>query len=374
VPVATRETIMVLTETFEDALIYATRLHARQLRKGSRTPYVGHLLGVAALVIEDGGDEAEAIAALLHDAGEDQGGRAQVDAIGRRYGARVAGIVEACSDTLSPDKEPWRERKERLLATLESADGSAIRVALADKLYNLRAILTGYHEVGETLWDRFNADADHVWYYGRLIELFRRRSSSPMVQELERDLEELRRLVTAAPHPIPDSYWVRPGQFLAGEYPGAQDSGAARRKLRRLGWSGVDLFLDLTERAEKDLVPYAPWLPEGGQHRRVPIADATAPDAGTMEAILDTIDGAIAGGRTVYLHCFGGIGRTGTVVGCWMVRHGATPDEALRRIAALRQGTPDAWRRSPETPDQEEMVRSWSAVAPRARERRGWTR
>lgn len=350
---------MVLTPTFEDALLYATRLHADQLRKGSHTPYVGHLLGVAALVLEDGGDEDEAVAALLHDAAEDQGGRPRLDAIRDRFGARVATIVEECSDTLSPVKEPWRERKENLLARLAEATDSSVRVALADKLHNLRAILTGYHEVGEALWERFNEDADHLWYYGRLVELFRRRSSSPMLPELERSFDQLRTLVASAAHPIPDSYWVVPGRLLAGEYPGARSPSSARGKLRRLRWSGVDLLLDLTEPAENHLVPYAPWVPEGIEHRRLPVVDAGVPAVATMETILDTIDGAIERGRTVYVHCFGGIGRTGTVVGCWMVRHGAAGDEALQRISALRQGTPDAWKPSPETPAQREMILSW---------------
>ena len=167
--------------------------------------------------------------------------------------------------------------------------------------------------------------------------------------------------------PIPDSYWVRPGRLLAGEYPGAKEETQARRKVRRMLEAGVTFFLDLTEPGE--LKPYLPFLREEAQamglsveHRRMPIRDLGTPSPEEMERILDSIDEAIEAGHTVYVHCWGGTGRTGTVVGCYLVRHGMSGEEALAEIARLRQGTPDGWKRSPETRRQRQMVLGWSEV------------
>jgi hypothetical protein len=174
-----------------------------------------------------------------------------------------------------------------------------------------------------------------------------------------------------APAPIPDSYWVRAGhlagrQLLAGEYPGSRDPGQAREKLGRIVDAGVTLFLDLTEEGEYGLAPYAPLLEEvaGAQGRevayqRMPIEDMSTPEPEEMVRILDTLDGALAEGQVVYVHCYGGIGRTGTVVGCYLARHGLGGAEALREVQHLRQGTPDGWKTSPETREQREMVWNW---------------
>src|SRR5436190_11435160 len=124
-----------LSGRFERALVYATRLHRDQRRKGSGVPYAAHLLGVASLVLEDGGNEDEAIAALLHDAVEDQGGRPRLDEIDREFGASVAHIVEGCTDADAIPKPSWRPRKEAYINALASHDASVRRVALADKLY-----------------------------------------------------------------------------------------------------------------------------------------------------------------------------------------------------------------------------------------------
>jgi hypothetical protein len=354
---------MALTSRFDDALTWAAALHREQRRKGSRTPYVGHLLGVAAVVIEEGGSEDEAIAALLHDAAEDQGGRERLDDIAARFGAGVAAIVEACSDAFSAaerDGAPWRPRKERHLARLEGEGPSALRVTLADKLYNLHALVADYRTLGEAVWARFKADADHPWYFAAVLDLLRRRLPGPRVEELAAALAELHRLLRDTPHPIDDSYWLSPGRLLAGEYPGAARDDEARRKLRRLAWSGVDVFLDLTEPGEYGLRPYAPLLPAGAVHRRMPIADQDVPDPDGMRAILDALGAALADGRVVYLHCFGGIGRTGTVAGCWLVEQGLSGGRALEHIAALRAGTPDGGRRSPETDEQLALVLGWA--------------
>jgi GTP pyrophosphokinase len=184
-----------LGSRFERALVYATRAHEAHSKKGTGVPYVAHLLGVTSLVLEDGGDEDEAIAALLHDVVEDQGGAERLTDVEREFGRRVAAVVEGCSDTVETPKPPWRGRKEAYLLHLETADSSVIKVSLADKLYNARALLLEYREIGESLWARFDPDSDQLWYYRTLTDVYRRRSSSPLVGELERVVAELAELV-----------------------------------------------------------------------------------------------------------------------------------------------------------------------------------
>jgi (p)ppGpp synthase/HD superfamily hydrolase len=169
---------------YEQALLYACQVHAAQRRKGGDIPYLSHLLAVSSLVIEDAAAagelrEDEAIAALLHDAAEDQGGERRLRDVEARFGRRVAEIVEACSDSLTEDaaaKAPWRERKERHLAHLgRETDPGILRVALADKVHNARSVLSDYRLLGDALWERFHRDADTPWYYRRLAEVFARR-------------------------------------------------------------------------------------------------------------------------------------------------------------------------------------------------------
>lgn len=172
----------------------ARRLHADQRRKGTDIPYLAHLLGVTALVLEDGGDEDEAVAALLHDAVEDQGGAATLARIRERFGDRVAAIVEACSDTDEVPKPPWRARKEAHLAHLRHPDlpDGALRVSLADKLHNARAILADVRAGGDAVFARFNAPRDEqAWYYGTLATTFAERTSSPMAAELRRVVDAI---------------------------------------------------------------------------------------------------------------------------------------------------------------------------------------
>jgi len=184
-----------LTKRFEDALIFSTHLHEGQLRKGSQVPYIAHLLGVTGLVLEDGGDEDEAIAALLHDAVEDQGGLKTLNEIQSRYGSRVAEIVMSVTDAYEDQRPPWRERKEGYIASIRAADPSAIRVSLADKVYNARATLMDIREEGESGWSRFNGGKEGtLWYYHELIEAFRERSSSNLLQELVRVIRELEKI------------------------------------------------------------------------------------------------------------------------------------------------------------------------------------
>src|SRR3954453_20932533 len=146
----------ILTDRFDRALLYATHVHGGQVRKGTTTPYVAHLLAVAATVLEYGGDEDLAIAALLHDSVEDQGGKARLEDIRNRFGDQVAHVVAACSDSLADTgkgerKPAWQERKEAYIAHLDSADDAILRVSLADKVHNARAILRDLRnpDVGE---------------------------------------------------------------------------------------------------------------------------------------------------------------------------------------------------------------------------------
>ena len=189
-----------LTRRFVDAVGYAVGLHLDQSREGSGVPYAGHLLGVCSLVLEAGGSEDEAIAALLHDAGEDRGGEARLVEIRERFGGNVAGIVRACSDSLLQNKPDWKTRKEAYLEHLDGQPQSVLLVSLADKLFNARAILRDYRSVGESLWMRFSAGRDGVlWYYRSLSDSFTRIvSGNPMAGELAEVVTELSRLVAAA--------------------------------------------------------------------------------------------------------------------------------------------------------------------------------
>ena len=182
------------------ALDFATRVHATQRRKGADTPYVAHLLSVCALVIEDDGSEDEAIAALLHDAAEDQGGESMLDLIDTEFGPDVRRIVAACSDTFETPKPPWRARKEDYIAAIADKRDDELRVSLADKLHNARAILFDHRQVGERLWTRFGADRDEVvWYYRALADAFTVCRLGPMAEELARVVGELERQVVENP-------------------------------------------------------------------------------------------------------------------------------------------------------------------------------
>lgn len=181
-----------LSPRFSEALAYATAVHEGQSRKGTSVPYVSHVLAVCALVLEDGGGEDEAIAALLHDAVEDGGGAPRLADIRRRFGDRVADIVRACSDTDETPRPPWKERKARYIDHVRAAGPDARRVSCADKLHNARSILRDYRAEGERLWARFNAPPEEqLWYYGQLVEAFRQPDRTALHAELERVVAEL---------------------------------------------------------------------------------------------------------------------------------------------------------------------------------------
>jgi (p)ppGpp synthase/HD superfamily hydrolase len=182
-------------EKFEEALKYAARIHRDQTRKGTKIPYVTHLLAVAAIVGENGGTEDEVVAALLHDAPEDQGGEARLEDIRERFGGEVADIVAANSDTFEDPKPPWRERKEAYVAHVAQAPRSVRLVSAADKLHNARSVLADLRSLGDDLWPRFNGGKEGtLWYYRTLVEAFEAAGSNPIVEELDRVVGELERL------------------------------------------------------------------------------------------------------------------------------------------------------------------------------------
>ncbi len=173
---------------FQNALSYAFRLHRGQYRKRTRIPYIAHLLAVAGLVLEYGGDEDLAIAALLHDAVEDQGGEKTLEQIRRRFGHRVASVVEECSDRLTVRKPPWRARKRVYLVHLRTASDGARLVSLADKVHNAGMIVKDLGFVGDRVWTRFGGGKNGtLWYYRSLADVFRRtHAPASLVEELTR--------------------------------------------------------------------------------------------------------------------------------------------------------------------------------------------
>lgn len=192
-----------LSERFEQAFDYAFHLHqtqGKQSRKGKDTPYIAHLMAVCAIVLEFGGDEEEAIAALLHDAVEDQGGRPTLEAIRGKFGDRVAGIVLECSDSEGDPKPPWRVRKQAYIDHIPHMTPGARIVSLADKIHNARSVLNDYRREGESTWARFKGKRDGtLWYYAELARKFLEVKVDPMAQELQRIVDSLEREAAANP-------------------------------------------------------------------------------------------------------------------------------------------------------------------------------
>lgn len=180
----------MLGEAFETALLFAKRRHDQQVRKGTDIPYLSHLLSVCALVIEAGGDEEEAIAALLHDAVEDQ--KATLSEIREHFGERVAEIVDLCSDTDVEPKPPWLERKRQFVARVPQLTDSARLVARADKLHNVRSIIDDYRQRGEQAWEKFNGGRDGtLWYYRAVADALGEGPLQPQLVEAVTQLERV---------------------------------------------------------------------------------------------------------------------------------------------------------------------------------------
>lgn len=178
-----------MTARFEEAVAYAMVVHGTATRKGSGVPYVSHLLQVAGLALHSGGNEDEAIGALLHDAVEDGGGLPRLRDIEGRFGAPVARIVHGCSDSFETPKRPWLERKAQYVGRIPDESASVVLVSAADKLHNVTAILSDYRERGDALWHVFNKDAGQsgtIGYYRGLVAAYTATGHHP---RLIRDLD-----------------------------------------------------------------------------------------------------------------------------------------------------------------------------------------
>jgi (p)ppGpp synthase/HD superfamily hydrolase len=183
-----------LTQRFDEAFLYAHQLHGDQVRKGTSAPYIGHLMGVASIVMEDGGSEDEAIGALLHDAAEDHGGLERLNDVRERFGQGVAKIVEECTDSWETPKRPWAERKRAYTEHARHLGPSSLRVSAADKVHNAYAILRDLRNDGEQVWQRFNATADDVMaYYQALVRSYREAGGGKLVDELDRIVRGIER-------------------------------------------------------------------------------------------------------------------------------------------------------------------------------------
>jgi (p)ppGpp synthase/HD superfamily hydrolase len=183
---------MKLSDRFAEALTWAFELHQTQERKGSGVPYISHLLGVASIALEYGADEDEAIAALLHDAIEDQGGAKIREEIRLRFGDRVTDIVNSCTDSEITPKPPWQERKETYLQHLSQADASVLLVSASDKLYNARSILKDYGLFGDEIWQRFHGKKEGtIWYYQSLVKVLNSHDSPPLIQALIQEFTQV---------------------------------------------------------------------------------------------------------------------------------------------------------------------------------------
>lgn len=182
----------IFSKTFVAALCYAADLHAKQFRKRTGRPYIGHLLGVTSVTIEYGGDEEMVIAALLHDAVEDQGGLPRLREIRSKFGKRVAHIVDGCTDSFTQPKGPWLERKRAYIARVEKESAEVRLVSAADKLCNVRETLHDVRVQGENVFERFDGKREgSLWYYRELVRVFRKAGNNPLVEELDRAVTEL---------------------------------------------------------------------------------------------------------------------------------------------------------------------------------------
>lgn len=189
---------MAYTNRFIQAFSLAEELHRRQHRRGSEVPYITHLMAVASLVGEHGGSEDQVMAALLHDAVEDQGGEETLERIRDYFGEKVAGLVEACSDARAEPKPAWLPRKQLFLDALRTASPEVKLIVAADKLHNVRTLIRDYRKVGESLWDRFTGKREGtLWYYREACRALQHDWDHPILQEYGEALGALEALVTA---------------------------------------------------------------------------------------------------------------------------------------------------------------------------------
>ncbi len=181
-----------LSDRFKSALEMAFHFHRTQTRKQSQIPYFAHLMSVTALVLENGGSENQAIAALLHDAVEDQGGKPTLKKIKDKFGAEVADIVDGCTDAYTNPKPPWKERKLAYLEKLKSKPDTILLVSLADKVHNARTILRDLHLEGDNVWNKFNGGkSGTLWYYQSLANFFDTTQFPTLKKELRQLIEEI---------------------------------------------------------------------------------------------------------------------------------------------------------------------------------------
>jgi (p)ppGpp synthase/HD superfamily hydrolase len=236
-----------LTADYLDALDFAIRTHAAQTRKGTDIPYISHLLAVSAIVLEFGGSEDQAIAALLHDAVEDGGGQNTRLEIAERVGEEVAQIVDGCSDD-SPapgePKRPWMERKTRHLEHIAHASPSVRFVTAADKLHNARALVSDLRSEGSRLWDRFNARPDQIlWYYGAMVEALRdTHESEARASNHDTDNAGLARLITELAFAVEElvDQAKAAGTIPAPDHPVVDFVGVADMKQQHRVLRGID--------------------------------------------------------------------------------------------------------------------------------------
>ncbi|MBD0328939.1 MAG: ADP-ribosylglycohydrolase family protein [Thermoleophilia bacterium] len=334
----------------------------------------GSLMRLAPVPLFFGADVEEALARAADSSRTTHGAATCVDAC-RYFAALLVGAVDGLpkDELLSPRYWHWgelhREVADVAAGSFRGREPPEIR-GTGYVVRSLEAALwalersDGFRE-GALLAVNLGDDADTTGaVYGQLAGALYGEEAIPrewraklaLRETIEDYAERLYRLSCAGP--VPDSYWVVPGRLLAGEYPGSADELQAQERLAAFAAAGVTCFLDLTEESE-GLRAYARLLDEGITVRRHPVVDLGCPSSEEMAAILDEIDAARAAGEVVYVHCWGGIGRTGTVVGCWLVRHGRSGEQALELVRRRRAETPDGRRASPETPAQRAMVLAW---------------
>jgi (p)ppGpp synthase/HD superfamily hydrolase len=207
-----------LGNRLQRAFRYAAVQHAGQTRKQTAVPYLSHLMAAASLVLEAGGDEDMAMAALLHDVVEDCGGMPRLREVRKQFGGRVAKIVEGCTDAFGEPKPEWMERKKNYLREVKHADAETRLVSAADKLHNVRTILADYRQDGESVWKRFSGKKEGtLWYYRALSNEYRRRNPNRITRELEITVAELERAVSRKPQSEKEPAKKKPRPILGDE-------------------------------------------------------------------------------------------------------------------------------------------------------------